>query len=87
MGSYKVVFRRSVAKDLRAIPPKDGARILKCFRTLSDDPRGPGCEKLSAQERYRVRQGVHRVVYEIQDEVCVVTVVKVGLRREVYRGE
>jgi mRNA interferase RelE/StbE len=52
---------------------------------LRDDPRPPGSEKLSGQERYRVRQGSYRILYEIEDQQVVVTVVKVGHRREVYR--
>ena len=75
-----------MAKDLRAIPNKDVARILQRLEALREEPRPPQCEKLSGQERYRVRQGVYRIIYEIMDEVLVVTVVKVGHRREVYRG-
>lgn len=86
MEKYRLAFKKSVAKDLRAIPKKDVARILKCFRALAENPRAPGCEKLSGQERYRVRQGVYRIVYEIHDDACVVVVVKVGHRRDVYRG-
>jgi len=52
---------------------------------LPDDPRPDGCEKLTEQERYRVRQGLYRVVYEIKDDMLVVTVVKVAHRSEVYR--
>jgi mRNA interferase RelE/StbE len=85
MASYRLVFRESVAKDLRPIPKPDVARILKRIEALAHDPRPPGCEKLSAQERYRVRQGVYRIIYEIQDEALIVLVVKVGHRREVYR--
>ena len=86
MGKYELVFKKSVAKDLRAIPRKDIARILKRLEALSDDPRGPGCEKLSGQERYRVRQGNYRIIYEIVDDKLVVVVVKVGHRGEVYRS-
>ncbi|MGH8154619.1 MAG: type II toxin-antitoxin system RelE family toxin [Rhodanobacteraceae bacterium] len=84
MARFEIVFRRSVAKDLRPIPNKDVTRILKCIERLRDDPRPPGAVKLSAQERYRIRQGVYRILYEIEDERLVV-VVKVGHRREVYR--
>lgn len=87
MGSYRVLFRRSVAKDIRALPKRVVGRLVKTFARLSDNPRGPGCEKLSGQERYRVRQGDYRVIYEIRDEEIVVVVVKVGHRKEVYRGE
>ena len=85
MASYRLVFKRSVARDLRPLPKSDVAAILRRIEALADDPRPPGCEKLSAQERYRVRQGVYRILYEIRDEELVVTVVKVGHRREVYR--
>jgi mRNA interferase RelE/StbE len=84
MGKYRLVFKKSVAKDFRAIPKRDVSRILKCIEALSDDPRSPGCEKLSGEERYRVRQGVYRIIYEIEDDKLVVVVVKIGHRGEVY---
>jgi mRNA interferase RelE/StbE len=86
MASYRLVFKKSVAKDLRGLPKRDVARILRCFRDLRENPRPAGCEKLSGQERYRVRQGLYRIVYEIGDSELVVVVVKVGHRRDVYRG-
>lgn len=85
MARFEIVFKRSVAKDLRRIPNPDVRRILDRIDKLADDPRPLGAEKLSAQERYRVRQGVYRILYEIQDEELVVAVVKVGHRRHVYR--
>lgn len=85
MASYKLVFKKSVAKDLRPLPKQDVKRILQRIRSLADDPRPAGCEKLSGQERYRVRQGVYRIIYEIEDARLVVLVVKVAHRREVYR--
>ena len=57
MGRFRLVFKKSVATDLRDIPKKDVSRILKCFDALADDLRVKGCEKLPGQERYRVRQG------------------------------
>ncbi len=85
MAKYKITFNKSVAKDLRDIPNKDVSRILKRIDTLADEPRGEGCIKLSAQERYRVRQGLYRIVYEIRDEILIVHVVKVGHRSGVYK--
>ena len=85
MATYRVVFRKSVQKDLRAIPKQDQIRILRRISHLADDPRPVGCKKISGQERYRLRQGNYRILYEIIDGVLVVTVVEVGDRREVYR--
>jgi mRNA interferase RelE/StbE len=86
MASYELVFKRSVARDLRQFPKQDVKRLLQRIRSLADEPRPAGCEKLSGKERYRVRQGVYRIVYEIDDGVLTVLVVKVGHRREVYRN-
>lgn len=85
MASYSLRFRRSVAKDLRAIAKSDVARILARIKELADAPRGPGCVKLSGQERYRVRLGAYRILYEIHDTELVIVVVKVAHRREAYR--
>lgn len=71
---------------MRNIPKADIARILKKIDGLADNPRGEDCVKLSAQERYRVRQGLYRIVYEIRDEMLIVVVVKVGHRSAVYKN-
>lgn len=86
MASYELVFKRSVAKDLRAFPKQDVKRIMQRVAALADDPRPAGCERLSSQERYRVRQGVYRIIYEINDTRLTVLVVKVGHRGDVYRS-
>lgn len=85
MANYKLTFRKSVAKDLRPIPNIDVARILQRIEELRDNPRPAGSEKLSGQERYRIRQGVYRIIYEVEDELLVITVVKVGHRKHVYK--
>ena len=85
MGSFEIIFKQSVAKDLRQIPKKDVARILKRIDSLRAEPRPPGVEKLSGQEKYRIRQGVYRILYEIRNDELIVVVVKVGHRRDVYR--
>ncbi len=86
MARYKISFKKSVAKDLRSIPNQDVSRILKRIESLAEDPRGEGCIKLSGCERYRVRQGLYRILYEIEDDRLVVHVVKVGHRASVYEG-
>ena len=85
MAEYKIFLRRSVKKDLSSISKNDLKRILEKIKSLAVDPRPTGCEKLSGQEKYRLRQGNYRIVYSIQDYDLTVWVVKVGHRREVYR--
>lgn len=85
MARYRLVFKKSVSNDLRPIPRKNVARILRRMKALQEDPRPIGSEKLSGQERYRIRQGVYRIIYEVADELLVVTVVKVGHRKQVYK--
>jgi len=85
MAKYKVYFRESVEKDFKAIPKKDIRKILHRIESLAVEPRPLGCEKLTGQERYRVRQGQYRVVYSVQDKGSTVWIVKVGHRKDVYR--
>jgi mRNA interferase RelE/StbE len=86
MARYELRFKPSVAKDLRGIPKPVVERILSRIDGLSEEPRPPGAEKLSSQDRYRVRQGDYRILYTVQDAALIVEVVKVGHRRDVYRA-
>ena len=85
MEKYKLVFKKAVAKDLRAIPSTDVKRILTCIESLCNNPKAEGCIKLSAQELYRVRQGRYRIIYEIQDAELIIVVIKVAHRSDVYK--
>jgi mRNA interferase RelE/StbE len=71
---------------LRTVPKPDPGRVVTGIRRLADDPRPPGSEKLSGEDRYRTRQGDYRVVYAVDDERRIVEVVRIGHRRDVYRG-
>ena len=85
MASYNVRIKRSAAKELEAVPPKERKRIARRIEGLAAEPRPQGCEKLSGEEKYRLRQGDYRILYEIVDQELIVTVVKIGNRRDVYR--
>jgi len=85
MARYSITVRRSVSKDLDRIPKKDTQRIIKAIRALSDDPRPPQSKKLSGEEKYRLRCGVYRILYEIQDDQLIICVVRVRHRKDVYR--
>lgn len=76
---------RSAAKELESVPTKDRQRIVRRIEGLAEDPRPVGAEKLSGDDKYRIRQGDYRILYEIEDGQLVVTVVRIGNRREIYR--
>ena len=85
MASYRLFIKPSAAKELEALPSKDRRRIATKIRHLASEPRPAGTEKLSGQEKYRLRQGNYRVLYAVDDGELAVTVVKIGHRRDVYR--
>lgn len=85
MAEYKVYFKESVEKDFSTIPKKDIQKILRRIEMLAKDHRPQGHEKLTGQERYRIRQGRYRIIYSIQDKNLTVWVVKVGHRKDIYR--
>jgi len=85
VASYSILLTRSAARELERVPAKDRQRIVTRIGALAHDPRPPGAEKLSADDKYRIRQGDYRILYEIVDAELIVTVVRVGNRREVYR--
>ena len=85
MAAYNIFFKKSVEKDFKSVPKKDLKRILDRIKMLAENPRPSGCEKLTGQERYRVRQGRYRIVYSIHKNELTIWIVKVGHRKDVYR--
>ncbi len=85
MAKYRVLIRKPAADELGRIPRKTLVRVVERIQSLAEEPRPQGCEKLSAQERYRIRQGDYRIVYAIDDGEKTVEVVKIGHRSEIYR--
>ena len=80
MANYKIFIKSSAAKELKKLPKTDVRRITSKIQALSKDPRPQACEKLSAQERYRIRQGNYRIIYSIEDDKLIVYVVKIAHR-------
>lgn len=78
---YEIFFKKSIEKDFKSTPKKDLQRIIQLIGSLANDPRPPGCEKLTGQDRYRVRQGRYRIVYSIQDHELTVWVVREPIGR------
>lgn len=85
MGSYDLRIKPSALKELEALSLDDRQRVVQRIQALREDARPRGCEKLTGGSRYRVRQGDFRILYEVDDALRVVTVVKIGNRRDLYR--
>ncbi|HVS65342.1 MAG TPA: type II toxin-antitoxin system RelE/ParE family toxin [Thermoanaerobaculia bacterium] len=86
MARYEVRIKRSAVREIEAIPRKaDRRRILERIGFLAADPRPPAAQKLTGQERYRLRQGPYRILYSIEDKVLTVFIVLVAHRSEAYR--
>lgn len=87
MSSYEVQIARRALRVLATLPRKEQQRVRAAIDLLADNPRPPGCTKLSGEDSaYRVRVGVYRIVYEVIDDQLLVHVVRIGHRREVYRS-
>jgi mRNA interferase RelE/StbE len=75
-----------VLRQLESLPEKDFQAVVKTLERLEDNPRPSGVEKIKGTELWRIRQGDYRAIYHIDDEEKIVTVVRIGHRRDVYRG-
>ena len=86
MASFRIEWRRSTKKDLRKLPPKEVARIVKAVEALAHEPFPFGVEKLKGSDHsYRVRVGDYRVVYEVFSDLKLVEIERVKNRKDVYR--
>ncbi len=87
MEKYRVLIKPSAVKEIESIPQKKiRQQIVRRIQQLANNPRPRGSTKLSGHDRYRIRQGAYRIVYAIEDDKLVVYVVKVGHRKDIYRG-
>lgn len=85
MANYDLLIKPSAVKELEALQAKNRRRIVNKIQNLAVEPRPHGCEKLTGQDRFRLRQGDLRILFEVDDTLRTVIVVKIGHRRDVYR--
>jgi mRNA interferase RelE/StbE len=83
--SYALAFKPSAEKELRKLSRDIIPRVVTAIQGLGNQPRPPGCVKLSHSESWRIRVGNYRVIYDIDDRTQQVVVLHIGHRREVYR--
>ena len=87
MEKYKLVIKRSAIQEIEAIPQKKiRQKVIRRIGQLASDPRPAGSKKLSGNDKYRIRHGNYRIIYGIENGELTVIVVKVGQRKDVYRG-
>ena len=82
---YKVSIEKSVQKTLEKINAPFYSRIKYAILKLAENPRPEGYKKLKGREGYRIRVADYRIIYEIFDEVLLVTVIDLGNRKDIYR--
>ena len=85
MGKYKIEVKKSAVKEISKLPSKELKKILRVIKSLSNNPRPVGVVKLSGDEKYRLRAGNYRILFQILDEDLSVIIVKVGHRKNVYK--
>lgn len=83
--SYTVLGVSRLERQLSRINKKDYEKIEAAVYALGEQPRPANCQKLKGRDAWRIRIGEHRVIYEIDDDARVVTVVEAGHRKEIYR--
>jgi len=83
--NYSLFILPRAQKELAQLNVGAFARVRDAIRELANDPRPPGCLKLTGRDGWRLRVGEFRVIYEIDDAHRLVTVLNVGHRRDVYR--
>ena len=85
MAKYSIEFKKSAVKELNKIPKKDLKIIVRKIASLENNPRPHDSKKLSGLEKYRIRHGQYRILYEIFDQLLIINVVKIGNRKDIYR--
>ena len=82
---YTLVLTPAAQRDVRKLDGTVQRRIVRKLSELSENPRMPGTLKMQGEDLYRVRVGDYRVLYAIDDDTVIVTVVRVRDRKDVYR--
>ena len=84
---YKIEVKKSAAKALKKIPNADRKRIADRIDSLAENPTSQDTTKMKGNNPFhKVRVGDYRIVYEIQDDVLLILIVKIGHRRDIYRN-
>lgn len=85
--SYRIEVKPSAAKSLQKVPKPERKRIIEKIDGLAQGPPDPAQTKMKGNNPFhRVRVGDYRVIYEIQEDVLLILILKIGHRKDVYRN-
>ena len=83
---YEISFRKSVKKDIKGIPHNDLVKIFTSIENLATNPIPTNAIKLKGSDTmYRIREGNYRIVYDIEFDTIVITIIRIGHRKNVYK--
>ena len=86
MANYNIFFTKSAEKSLKKLPKKDLINVIKAVEDLANNPYPNGCRKLAGEySTFRIRVGYYRIIYEIEDKLLKIIVLKLGHRKDIYR--
>jgi mRNA interferase RelE/StbE len=84
--AFRVEFLPAAERAFWKLTPEVRNRLRPRIDALAEIPRSPGSKKLVGEDRWRIRVGDWRIVYQVDDDRLVVLVVRVGHRGDIYRG-
>jgi mRNA interferase RelE/StbE len=83
--NYSLTIKKRASKALAKLPNEDYEQVRDAIRDLAKTPRPSGCLKLTGREGWRIRVGVYRVIYQINDPEQKITILDIGHRKDIYR--
>ena len=85
--SFQIVLKQSVLKDIRRIPRSIVQAIQERIAALAENPFPANAEPIKGyRHHYRIRIGNYRVIYEVAAKIRIITVIRIGDRKGVYRN-
>ena len=83
---YSVIYTKAALKVLRKQPPQIAKRIKDSIDELAQAPQeSEHVTKLQGREGYRLRVGGWRVIFDLENEQLIITVIKISPRGDAYK--
>lgn len=82
--AYVILISSAAERQIARLPRDIEPRVRSAIDGLAEDPRPTGSLKMQGIDRYRIRIGDYRVIYEVEDRELRVLVVRAGHRSSIY---